>query len=160
MQAGTDRQGLVRYQLGSDGGGGNLLEVPHGGTRTPLTADGLCQGKQYLAMDGRTVFKWAVEAIEHSIDLILETEAVEPAAVAGYFLHQANTRILDHAAGCLGLESRKVWNNLERYGNTSAASIPLCLDEAARTGQIEPGDTLLLCGFGAGLTWGTGLLRW
>ena len=160
LQAGGPEQGLVRYQLGSDGGGGNLLEVPQGGTRSPLTPEGLAEGKHYLSMDGRTVFKWAVEAIEHSIDLILETEDVRPCEVAGYFLHQANTRILDHAAGCLGLESRKVWNNLERYGNTSAASIPLCLDEAVRTGQVEPGDTLLLCGFGAGLTWGTGLLKW
>ena len=160
LSAGGPDQGLVRYQLGSDGGGGGLLEVPHGGTRRPMTADSLEEGKHYLAMDGRTVFKWAVEAIEHSIDLVLRTEDVRPGDVAGYFLHQANTRILDHAAGCLDLPPNKVWNNLDRYGNTSAASIPLCLDEAVRTGQVEPGDTLLLCGFGAGLTWGTGLLKW
>ena len=160
LSAGGPDQGLTCYQLGSDGGGGPLLEIPAGGTRTPLTAEGLAEGKHYLAMDGRTVFKWAVEAIEHSIDLVLKTENVCPNAVAGYFLHQANTRILDHAVGCLGLDRSKVWNNLSRYGNTSAASIPLCLDEAVRTGQVEPGDALLLCGFGAGLTWGTGLLRW
>ena len=160
LSAGGPDQGLVRYQLGSDGSGGPLLEIPQGGTRSPLTADGLADGKQYLSMDGRTVFKWAVEAIEHSIDLVLERENLCPTQVAGYFLHQANSRILDHAAGCLGLEPQKVWNNLSRYGNTSAASIPLCLDEAVRTGRVEPGDALLLCGFGAGLTWGTGLLRW
>ena len=160
VSAGGPDQGLTCYQLGSDGSGGPLLEVPDGGTRTPLTAEGLAEGRHFLAMDGRTVFKWAVEAIEHSIGLVLDREELCPTKVAGYFLHQANTRILDHAAGCLGLDSKKVWNNLDRYGNTSAASIPLCLDEAVRTGQVEPGDALLLCGFGAGLTWGTGLLRW
>ncbi len=160
LSAGGPDQGLVRYQLGSDGGGAALLEILAGGTRCPLDAEGLAAGKQFLAMDGRTVFKWAVEAIEHSIGFVLETENLRPADVAGYFLHQANVRILDHAAGCLGLDPAKVWNNLERYGNTSAASIPLCLDEAVRQGRVEPGDALLLCGFGAGLTWGTGVLRW
>ncbi|MFH5805363.1 3-oxoacyl-ACP synthase III family protein [Alienimonas sp. DA493] len=160
LSAGGPDQGLVRYQLGSDGGGGPLLEIPHGGTRTPITAEGVADGKHYLSMDGRTVFKWAVEAIEHSIGYVLETEGLHPTEVAGYFLHQANIRILDHATGCLGLDPERVWNNLSRYGNTSAASIPLCLDEAVRKGQVEPGDALLLCGFGAGLTWGTGVLRW
>ncbi|WP_315854733.1 beta-ketoacyl-ACP synthase III [Alienimonas chondri] len=160
LSAGGPDQGLVRYQLGSDGSGGPLLEIPHGGTRCPLTQEGLVEGKQYLAMDGRTVFKWAVEAIEHSIGHVLETEGLQPSDIAAYFLHQANIRILDHASGCLGLDPDKVWNNLSRYGNTSAASIPLCLDEAVRQGRVEPGDALLLCGFGAGLTWGTGVLRW
>ena len=160
LSAGGPDQGLVRYQLGSDGSGGSLLEMKAGGTRHPSTPETVAAGDHFFRMDGRTVFKWAVEAIEHSIAQVLHAEGLAPHDVSGYFLHQANTRILDHAADCLALPAGRVWSNLERYGNTSAASVPLCLDEAVRTGRVGAGDTLLLCGFGAGLTWGTGLWRW
>ena len=160
LTAGGENQGFLRYQLGADGDGGPLLEMPAGGTRRPLTPDLVERGEHFLRMDGRTVFKWAVEAIGRTIELVLDREGLGPDAVDLYLLHQANSRILDHAAQKLGLPPGKVWNNLARLGNTSAASIPLCLDEAVRTGRVSPGDTLLMCGFGAGLTWGTGLWRW
>jgi 3-oxoacyl-[acyl-carrier-protein] synthase-3 len=80
--------------------------------------------------------------------------------VSLYLLHQANIRIIDAAVDQLGIPKEKVFNNIQRYGNTSGGSIPIALDEAFRAGRIKPGDTLMLCGFGAGLTWGTALFRW
>ena len=160
LAAGGANQGFLRYQLGADGEGGPLLEMPAGGTRRPLTPEAVACGDHFLRMDGRTVFKWAVEAIGRTIELVLDREGLRPDEVDLYLLHQANARILDHAAQKLGLPADKVLNNLSRYGNTSAASIPLCLDDAVRTGRVAPGATLLMCGFGAGLTWGTGIWRW
>jgi 3-oxoacyl-[acyl-carrier-protein] synthase-3 len=111
-------------------------------------------------MDGRNVFKWAVRALTDTIELVLNKTGMSPHDVSLYVLHQANIRIIDYAMEQLGIPSDKVFNNLQSYGNTSAGSIPICLDEAFQGGRIKRGDTILLSGFGAGLTWGTSLFRW
>ena len=160
LTAGEPDQGLLKYQLGADGGGGPLLDRPAGGTAQPLTAAAVEAGGHYLRMDGRSVFKWAIQAVTDSIQTVLQQADCQPEEVSLFVLHQANLRIIDHAMKVLRIPQDRVLNNLQRVGNTSAASIPLVLDEAAANGQIKRGDRILMCGFGAGLTWGTGLFRW
>ena len=160
VSRGNRDQGLVCYQLGADGGGGPLLQCPAGGTRQPATPQDIAAGQQFLSMDGRNVFIWAVRVVEDTIKLVLDKAGLRIEDVSLFLLHQANARILDHAVDKLGIPREKVLMQLDRYGNTSAGSIPLVLDEAARAGRIHTGDTVLMCGFGAGLTWGTALFRW
>ena len=157
---GTPKQGLLCYQLGADGGGGPLLVIPAGGTREPTTVDSVEAGRQFVQMDGRSVFKWAVRALTDTVQLVLEQSNLGVNDVSLYVLHQANQRIIDAAVEALGIPTERVFNNIQRYGNTSGASVPIALDEAFRAGRIHAGDTLLLSGFGAGLTWGTALFRW
>ncbi len=152
--------GFLSYQLGSEGCGGEMLCIPAGGTRQSLTPDAYVAGEQYLRMDGRGVFKWAVRIFEESTRDVLEDANTSVDDVHLFVLHQANQRIIDSAVADLHVPAERVFVNLDRYGNTSAASIPLALDEAARGGKIEKNNLLLLCGFGAGLSWGTALLRW
>jgi 3-oxoacyl-[acyl-carrier-protein] synthase-3 len=160
LSKGEPHQGLICYQMGADGSGGPMLEMPAGGTRNPICPGDIESGRQFLQMDGRNVFKWAVRALTDTIELMLEKTGMSPHDVSLYLVHQANIRIINYAMEQLGIPPQKVHNNLQRYGNTSAASIPLALDEAFQEGRINRGDTLLLSGFGAGLTWGTGLFRW
>ena len=160
VSRGTPEQGLVRYQLGSDGGGGSLLECSAAGTRNPVTVDDIAAGRQFLEMDGRNVFIWAVRMVEDTIRLMLDQSGLRIDDVSLFCLHQANARILDHAVEKLGIPREKVVTQVDRYGNTSAGSIPLVLDEAHRAGRIQSGDAIMMCGFGAGLTWGTALFRW
>lgn len=160
LDAGDDSQGLLAYNLGSDGSGAALLNAPAGGSREPLTPESLADSRQYMRMDGRPVFKWAVKLVEEAMLGAMERAGVTSDDVAAVVLHQANARILDAAVSDLGFGRDKVIMNLDRYGNTSAASIPLVLDEATRAGRIRRGDLVLMCGFGAGLTWGVGLMRW
>lgn len=160
MTRGEPHQGLLCYQLGADGSGGEMLLLEVGGSRKPSNVADVAAGNQYLQMDGRNVFKWAVRALTDTISLVLEKTGMSPHDVALYAVHQANIRIINHAIEQLGIPPHKVLNNLDRYGNTSGASIPIVLDQAVRDGRIRRGDTLLLSGFGGGLTWGTGLFRW
>ena len=160
LTRGGPHQGLICYQMGSDGSGGSLLDRPAGGTKRPLTPEEIAAGAHLLHMDGRSVYKWAVRAITDTIELVLEKTGMSPQDVELYLLHQANIRIISYAMEQLNIPAHKVYNNLDRYGNTSAGSIPLAMDEAFQAGRISHGDTLLLSGFGAGLSWGTGLFRW
>ncbi len=160
LEPGSSTQGLLCYQLGADGAGGNVLDRPAGGTRNPLTAASIAAGDHFLKMDGRNVFKWAIQAVSETIELVLSRAGVSVDDVKLFVLHQANIRIIDHAMKVLNIPEHKVYCNLNRFGNTSAASIPLALDEAVRNERIQPGDLVVMCGFGAGLTWGTGLFRW
>ncbi len=152
--------GMLAYQLGSEGCGGEMLCIPAGGTRQPLTPDMHAAGEQYLRMDGRGVFKWAVRVFDESAKQVLKEAGVTPEELSLVVLHQANQRIIDSAVSDLGVPAEKVFVNLDRFGNTSGASIPLALDEAAKAGKIKRGDLVLLCGFGAGLSWGTAVVRW
>ena len=102
----------------------------------------------------------AVQALTETVDLVLTKSGLGPHDVSLYMFHQANIRIINYAMEQLGIAEDRVFNNVRQYGNTSAASIPIAMDEAYRAGRINRGDTVLLCGFGGGLTWGTGLLRW
>ena len=160
LGAGSEKQGLVSYLLGADGSGAELLRVAAGGSREPITPESLIDKRQYMRMEGRAVFKWAVRTVHEASARVLEHARVRREDVALMILHQANSRILDAVAQDLGIPSDRVMMNLERYGNTSAASIPLALDEAYRAGRIQRGDRILVAGFGAGLSWGAGLLVW
>jgi len=160
LTRGGPHQGLSCYQLGADGSGGPMLIIPSSGTRQPTSRETAAEGLHFLSMDGRSVFKWAVRALTDTIELVLNKSGMSPNDVSLYILHQANARIIDYAVEQLGIPKERVPINLDRYGNTSGGSIPLALDEAYQAGQINRGDTILMSGFGAGLTWGTGLFRW
>jgi 3-oxoacyl-[acyl-carrier-protein] synthase-3 len=157
LGAGNADQGLVAYTLGADGTGAELLQVPGGGSREPLTAESLKAGRQYMSMDGRAVFKWAVRLVADSCREVLGHAGLTTSDVTWLVLHQANKRILEAAATDLGVTPDRVIMNLDRYGNTSAGSIPLVLDELRQQNRLRRGDHVL---FGAGLAWGTGLFRW
>lgn len=160
LEPGDTDQGLIRYQLGADGRGARLLCCPVGGSRVPATSAAIDAGDHFLTMEGRNVFKWAIQVVTETVDLILKKADVSVDDVSLFVLHQANIRIIDHAVKVLGIPPEKVLNNVDRVGNTSAASIPLVLAEANDRQQLQRGDLILMCGFGAGLTWGTGLYRW
>jgi 3-oxoacyl-[acyl-carrier-protein] synthase-3 len=113
-----------------------------------------------MEMDGRSVFKWAVRLVEDSSKQILEAAECPVDSVGLWLFHQANERILEAVVESMGIDREKVVMHLDRYGNTSTGSIPIALDESVRAGLISPGDRLLLCGFGAGLSWGTAILSW
>ncbi len=160
LTRGSPSQGLVAYTLGADGSGFDLLNCPMGGSRLPANAERLAGRMQYLKMEGRPVFKWAVRLLVHSIGEVLAAAKLTPGDVDLYLLHQANARILDAVGTELHIPAAKMPMNLDRYGNTSCGSIPLALDECLSQGRIRPGSNLLLSGFGGGLAWGTGLFRW
>lgn len=160
LGAGRDDCGLVAYTLGSEGDGGVLLSVPGGGSREPLTADGLSAGRQYMRMDGRGVFKWAVRTVVEVARDVVKHAELEMDEIDLVVMHQANQRIIDAAADGLGLSRDRVLVNLDRYGNTTGASVPIALSEAVATGRLWRGAHVLLLGFGAGLTWGAGVMRY
>jgi 3-oxoacyl-[acyl-carrier-protein] synthase-3 len=154
-----NRPGILAYTLGSQGDI-QALSTPAGGSREPLTPEGLVAGRQYMRMDGRSVFKWAVRCVVDSCRDCMAAAGLTMDHVDLLVLHQANQRIIDAAVKELGIPREKAFTNLDRFGNTSAASIPLALSEADRQGLTPRGSLVLLCGFGAGLTWGTALVRW
>jgi len=160
LARGNDQQGLVSYAIGSDGSGAELLWRQMGGSRLPFFADGANDSLQFLKMEGRPVFKWAIRVLAETIADVLQAAAMTLDDVDLVIVHQANMRIINSVVKDLGIDPKKVFNNVDRYGNTSAASIPLALDEAFREGRIHRGDLILFSGFGAGLAWGTVLMRW
>jgi 3-oxoacyl-[acyl-carrier-protein] synthase-3 len=159
LTRGSPEQGLVSYSLGADGSGAAVLGRKGGGSRLPLTEEVLASGQQYLHMDGRAVFSWAVGTLCDTVQDVLAAAGLGPGDIDLYIPHQANIRIINAALDVLGIPRGLVFTNLERYGNTSAASVPLALDEALADDRVRRGDRLILSGFGAGLTWGTALWR-
>jgi 3-oxoacyl-[acyl-carrier-protein] synthase-3 len=157
---GSSEQGLISYTLGADGSGEQLLIRPAGGTRVPLNGEAPNAAEWFVKMDGRPVFKWAVRLLEDSARQVLEAGNCKTSDVKLWLLHQANIRILDAAADALAVDRSKIETHIDRYGNTSAGSVPIALDEALRANRISRGDLLLMCGFGGGLSWGTALVRW
>jgi 3-oxoacyl-[acyl-carrier-protein] synthase-3 len=160
LTRGRPDQGLISFSLGSDGGGGDMLSRPACGSRMPPTPDLLNKGLHYMHMDGRAVFRWAVSILCDTIQDVLTASELQPGDVDLYIPHQANIRIINAAIDVLKIPRSKVFNNLDRYGNTSAGSVPLALSEAVQEGHVQPGNLLVLSGFGAGLAWGTAVLRW
>jgi 3-oxoacyl-[acyl-carrier-protein] synthase-3 len=158
--AGASGPGLLAWDLGVDGEGADLLQVPGGGSCLPLTPAVLATGAQYLKMEGREVFRRAVRSVEASCSTLLASAGVSPDEVALFVPHQANTRIVDAILPRLGIKPDRTMINIDRYGNTSAASIPIALSEAAAEGRVADGDLVLLAGFGAGMTWASALMRW
>jgi 3-oxoacyl-[acyl-carrier-protein] synthase-3 len=160
LSRGRPDQGLLAYSLGADGAGGDMLSRPAGGSRLKLSPEVLAKGLHYMHMDGRAVFRWAVAILCDTIQDVLTAAELKTGDVSLYVPHQANIRIINAAIDVLHIPRSKVFNNLARYGNTSAGSVPLALDEAVQEGRVKPGNLLVLSGFGAGLAWGTAVMRW
>ena len=145
--------GLLGFEIGSDGRGGDLLKVAAAGHRAG-------QHSPYVEMDGPQVYKFATTVSVESAARVLEAANLTVDDVDVFVPHQANQRIIDHSARRLGIPPEKVCSNVAHYGNTSAASIPLCMDESYRDGRIRQGDIVLMVGFGGGLSWGSCVMEW
>jgi 3-oxoacyl-[acyl-carrier-protein] synthase-3 len=156
----SDEPGVQSVVLGADGEGGEFLHVPAGGAAKPMTHEMLDARDQYVKMVGSEVFKFAVRVIPKATLEVLEASGHSLEDLTWLVPHQANKRILDTVEERLGIEHSKVFMNLDKTGNTSAASIPLALDDLYTSGRLRPGDLIALVGFGAGLTWGAALVRW
>jgi len=152
--------GLLSFELGSDGSGGNLLKQAAGGSRLPASEETVKNRQHFIYMAGKEVFKFAVKIMEQASIRIIEKAGLKKEDVDFFVPHQANLRIIDYARQRLDLDESKVYVNLDRYGNMSAASLPVALDEAVRENKIKHGDNVLLIAFGGGLTWGGALLKW
>jgi 3-oxoacyl-[acyl-carrier-protein] synthase-3 len=150
----SDEAGFLAFELGADGGGGEHLWLPGSGSRRFENPDRL------VKMNGREVFKFATRVLVQSAGAVLERCGTSVEDVDVYVPHQANVRIIDHATKKLGIPSERVVINVDRYGNTSSGSIPLALADAQADGRLRPGSLVLMTGMGAGLTWGSALMRW
>jgi 3-oxoacyl-[acyl-carrier-protein] synthase-3 len=160
LGAAPEGKGFLSFDMGADGSGGNLLMQEAGGSRNPATQETVLARKHYISMAGNEVFKFAVRTLNGSTENALKKAGYSTDDIDYLIPHQANVRIIDAAVSRLGLDENKVYVNLHKYGNMSSASIPVALDEAVRTGKIHDNDLLVLVGFGAGLTWGSTVLRW
>ena len=157
--ADDDVAGVYDLNLGADGGGAELITVPAGGSRLPASAQTVQDRLHYLKMNGREVYKFAVTKMQEVIRGAVQRAGITVDDLALVIPHQSNARIIESAIEKLGLPASKVAVNIDRFGNTSAASVPIALAEAVRDGRLRKGDWLLLAGFGGGLTWGTVLIR-
>ncbi len=157
---GEQGSGIIGFELGADGSGKDILCIPAGGSRRPAMSEGVTHEDLCIQMSGREVFRFATGVVIDSATRLLQEAGLTIDDVDLLVPHQANERIVDHAAEKLGISPEKVIMNLDRYGNTSSASIPIALAEAVDTGMVVPGDLVLMVGFGAGLTWGAALVRW
>jgi len=153
-------EGFLGFELGADGARGLDLQMPAGGSRLPASAETVAGGLHTVQMNGREVFKFATRVLVSSAESLLEKTGVAIEDVDVYVPHQANVRIIDHAVEKLGIPEERVVVNVDRYGNTSSASIPLALAEAVDDGRVQEGSMILMTGMGAGLTWGSALMRW
>lgn len=160
LAATPETPGLLAWDLGCDGSAAALLEVPAGGSRLPASAQTIADRGHYLKMAGQEVFRRAVRVVVESASLTLDRAGVTAADVAWFVPHQANGRIIDAASRRLGIDPARTLVNIDRYGNTSSASIPLALFEAVDDGRVRDGDLVLCSGFGAGMTWASALIRW
>ncbi|MGI6119583.1 MAG: beta-ketoacyl-ACP synthase III [Desulfosporosinus sp.] len=152
--------GFLGFELGSDGSGSKLLRQPAGGSKCPASLETVKKNLHTLQMDGREIYKFAVRIMGDASEKVLKKAGIMKKDVDLLIPHQANIRIVNAAVKRLGITSDKVIINLDKYGNMSAASIPVALDEAIKDGQIIEGDNILMVGFGAGLTWGACVLKW
>lgn len=153
-------RGILATRLGSDGSGGKHLDIPGGGSRIPTTHESIDQRLHYLKMNGREVFKFAVRILGKVAAEVLDDAGIKQEELDFFIPHQANIRIIEVAAKRLGLPMERVLVNVDRYGNTSTASVPLALNEALEQGRIKDGDNVVMVGFGTGLTWGGVAMKW
>ena len=156
----NEAQGVLGVAMHSDGSMADLISRPGGGSLHPLTHELLDSRLQYLHMRGNETFKVAVRSLAEVSDEVLKRNGLGHADVDWFIPHQANRRIIDAVGQRLEIRDGRTYVNIERYGNTSAASIPIALDELNRSGKLSEGDLLLVSAFGSGLTWGAGLVRW
>lgn len=155
-----DGVGALAFELGSDGSGAELLKVSAGGSRKPCTHEAIDAHEDKVTMEGPEVFKFAVKIQGEAIERVLAKCGMTTADIDLVVPHQANVRIIESAVNRLGLPPEKFFVNLQNYGNTSAASIPIAIDEALAAGRIKKGDNIVVVGFGAGLTWAAGVMKW
>jgi 3-oxoacyl-[acyl-carrier-protein] synthase-3 len=152
--------GILGFDLGGDGSGAEFLSIPAGGSRLPASLATVEARQHYMRMNGSEVFKFATRVVAQSAGRVLAKCGKTVEDVDLFVPHQANLRIIDAASTKLGISRDKVYTNLQKYGNTSCASIPLCLSGAREEGRLHEGDLVLLMGFGAGLSWGACLMEW
>ena len=146
--------------MGADGEKAELLSMPGGGSRCPATKESVAAGLHYLRMDGKETFKNAVQAMQSAAQEALRRCEIDITKIKCVIPHQANRRIIDAVGERLGATPEQIFVNLDKYGNTSAASVAIALDEAVSSGRIRRGDLILLIVFGAGLTWGAAVIEW
>nr|WP_280956773.1 beta-ketoacyl-ACP synthase III [Acetohalobium arabaticum] len=156
----VESRGILSTVLGSDGSGGDVLQIPAGGSKQPASLETVENNLHCIQMEGNAVFKFAVRAMGKGAVEALNEAGLEKEDVDFLIPHQANIRIIDGAAKRLNLSDDEVFVNLDKYGNTSAASIPIALDEAVEAGKIHSGDRVVIVGFGAGLTWAASVIEW
>jgi 3-oxoacyl-[acyl-carrier-protein] synthase-3 len=160
MSSGEPPQGVLASAMHTDGTMTDFIYLPGGGAKNPPSHATLDQGLHFIRMRGNETFKMAVRSIEEVCREVLEAAEIEPKDVDWFIPHQANRRIIDAVGHRLGIEDERCYVNIDRYGNTSAASIPIALDEAVREGKVKRGDVVLMAAFGAGLTWAASVVRW
>ena len=160
VSAATGAGGILGFDLGGDGSGADFLAIPAGGSRLPASHDTVDARQHFMVMNGQEVYKFATRIVSQSAGKVLRRCGREVGDIDLFVPHQANLRIIEGAVKKLGMAEEKVYTNLQKYGNTSCASIPLCLTEARAEGRLNEGDLVLLMGFGAGLTWGACLMEW
>jgi 3-oxoacyl-[acyl-carrier-protein] synthase-3 len=152
--------GFLSHYMGADGNGGDSLKMKAGGSRLPTSIATIEQELHYIYMDGSEVFKFAVRIMTSAVEETLKLGGIKKDEINLLIPHQANLRIIQGAAKRLDVDSDKVFVNLEKYGNMSAASIPVAIDEAVRSGRIKKGDNICMVGFGGGLTWASNVMKW
>jgi 3-oxoacyl-[acyl-carrier-protein] synthase III len=152
--------GIMDFILKSDGAGGQYLNMPAGGSLNPATAETVEKKMHYIVQDGKNVFKYAVRGMAEVSHEILVKNSIDSKDIKLYIPHQANLRIIQAAVDRMNLDPSRVAINIDRCANTTAATIPICMSEAAETKRIQRGDKVLLASFGAGFTWGSLLLSW
>ena len=153
-------RGILSCHLGADGSGADLMTIYAGGSELVTTEETLAERRQYMTIQGREVFKFAANKMKEEVALTVERCGLSMDDIKLVVPHQVNTRILDFAAAKLRLPTEKMYTNIDRVANTSAASVPIALDEANAKGLLVPGDVVVLVGFGGGLTWASMALRW
>ena len=155
-----DGYGVLSFDLGADGSGAETIEIPGGGSRHPADQETIDNHMHCLHMNGKETFRFAVKAMGSTVMKSLERAGLSKEDIDYFIPHQANIRIIQSAAKRLHLPMEKVFVNIEKYGNTSAASIPIALAEAEREGKLKKGEIIALSGFGAGLTWASCIMKW
>ena len=153
-------RGLLGSWMLSDGGGSGVIEIPAGGVRTPIPSDGFVEGDQFFQMDGRAVWDFAIEAFPQAVRGVLERVGKDLSEVDLIIPHQANLRIVEAGMENLGLPMEKTFTNLQKYGNTAGASVPIALREAVDEGLVSSGDLVVTAAFGGGLAWGANAIVW
>ena len=161
LRASKEGEGrILATDIGTDGKQTHLLNIPGGGSACPITINNAGEGLATLAMLGKEVFKHAVTRMKNSANFVIERAGLEPDDIAIVIPHQANLRIIDAIASRLAVPNDRVFVNLHKYGNTSAAAIAIALDEAHREGKMKRGDNVVMVAFGAGLTWAAAAIEW
>lgn len=160
LRATDDGRGVLASEFGIDGAGGEFMKIPAGGSALPASAETVANRQHYMTINGRETFRFAVVKMAELVEGTLKRSGLTMDDVALIIPHQVNSRILHAAAERMGVTMDKIYCNIDRFGNTSAASVPIALDEAVRNGRIRRGDVVVFVAFGGGLSWSSAVVRW